>query len=201
MNDLGLALRAAALSALLALAACSGGDTASGEAPPLAGAAMGGAFELTSETGETVRDTDFAGQYRLVYFGYTFCPDVCPVDMQKLGQGMRTLEASAPEVAARIQPIFISVDPRRDTPEVLREFTDHFHPRLLGLTGPQEAIDDVTRRYGVFYELGEDDGSGNYLVDHSNNTVLYGPEGQPIAIIALDGTPEQIAAELRRWVR
>lgn len=188
------------LALLAALAACSaGGDPPPNAEPPLAGARMGGAFELTSEDGETVRDTDFEGQYRLIYFGYTFCPDVCPIDMQKLGQGMRALEASNPDLAGRIQPIFISVDPDRDTPEVLQQFTDSFHPRLLGLTGPADVLDEIVPRYGSYYSLGEDDGSGRYLVDHSNNVVLYGPEGEPLAAIDMDASGEDIAAEIERW--
>lgn len=160
---------------------------------------MGGAFELTSETGETVRESDFDGQYRLIYFGYTFCPDVCPVDMQKVGQGMRALEATNPDLAQRVQPIFISVDPARDTPDVLAEFTDNFHPRLLGLTGSQDAIDEITQRYGTYYSLGDNDGSDDYLVDHSNNVVLYGTEGEPLAIIDVSGSGETIAAQIDRW--
>lgn len=202
MNELAPRLAAAALAASLLLSACSdGGDAgdAAAEAPPLAGAAIGGPFELVDETGETVRDTDFEGDYRLVYFGYTFCPDVCPVDMQKLGQGMRALEASDPELGARIQPIFVSVDPARDTPEVLAEYTDNFHPRLLGMTGSREAIDAMTQRYGVYYRLHDEEGGENYLVDHSNNVTLFGPGGEPLALIPMQGTGEEIAAEIRRW--
>lgn len=198
MNE-HFSLRRAILLSLALLAASCSGTQQERQPPPLEGAAIGGAFELTGENGDTVRDSDFEGEYRLIYFGYTFCPDVCPVDMQKLGQAMRILDESDPDLAARIQPIFVSVDPNRDTPEVLREFTDSFHPRLLGLTGPQETIDAVTREYGIYYALGEDDGSGNYLVDHSNNVTLYGPEGEPLALIPLDGTPEAAAEEIRRW--
>lgn len=197
MNDFRTRLLAALL---LPLGACSGGGEAPAEQSPLAGAAIGGDFTLTSETGETVRESDFAGDYRLVYFGYTFCPDVCPIDMQKLGMGMRALEASDPELAANIQPIFVSVDPERDTPQVLAEFTDNFHPRLLGLTGTREQIDAMTRDYGVYYALGEpEEAGGGYLVDHSNNVLLFGPEGEPLAIIPMEGSGEEIAAEIARW--
>lgn len=162
---------------------------------------MGGSFELISESGETVRDTDFAGQYRLIYFGYTFCPDVCPVDMQKLGLGMRALEAGDPQLAARVQPIFVSVDPARDTPEILTEFTDNFHPRLLGLTGPQEQIDAMVQAYGSWAQLGEPNEEGNYLVDHMNNVVLYGTQGEPLAIIDMSGSGAEIAGQIERWAR
>lgn len=187
------------LALALSLAACSAGEDSPPPEPPLAGAAIGGDFALTGEDGDTVRFSDFDGEYRLVYFGYTFCPDVCPIDMQKLGQGMRALDASDPGLAAEIQPIFVSVDPARDTPEVLAEFTDNFHPRLLGVTGTSEQIDAVTRDYGVYYALGEPNAEGAYLVDHSNNVLLFGKQGEPLAIIPMEGSGEEIAAEIARW--
>lgn len=181
----------------LMLTACSPSATP----PPLQGASMGGAFALTGEDGRVVRDTDFAGKYRLVYFGYTYCPDVCPVDVQKLMQGLTALEKSAPQKAERIQPLFITVDPARDTPAVMREFTANFHPRLIGLTGTPEEIEKVSKAYGVFAQKGEEAEPGAYLVDHSRMATLYGPKGEPIAPIGQDGTPQQIADELASWVK
>lgn len=200
MNDLNL-LKTGVLPmfAALALFACSAEQPAA--SPPLEGAAIGGDFELIDENGETAREADFAGQNRIVYFGYAFCPDVCPVDMQKLGQAMRIVERDNPELAERITPIFISVDPERDTPDVLIQFTDSFHPRMIGMSGSREAIDAAVERYGVYYALGEDDGTGNYLVDHSNNAILFGPEGEPLAILPIQDSPEAIAETLVRWAR
>jgi protein SCO1 len=186
-------------TAFLALSACGG--PASDESPPLQGARMGGAFELTGENGKPVKEADFAGQYRLVYFGYTFCPDVCPVDMQRLMQGFKALEADDKAVADKIQPLFITVDPKRDTPQALTEFTNAFHPRLLGLTGTEAQVDDVLARYGSYAERDKPNAEGGYLVNHSNNAVLYGPKGEPLAIIAHEGEPKDIAAELARWVK
>ncbi len=185
------------LPALL-LAACM---QAPAEAPPLQGARMGGAFTLTDQNGRRVSDRDFAGRYRLVYFGFTFCPDVCPVDMQVIGAGLRRFEAEAPARAARIQPVFISVDPARDTPGVLRTFVAAFHPRFVGLTGSEEEIARTARAYGVFYERAPAGTGGGYNVNHSRMIVLYGPEGQPIAIVPHDRGPPGVAAELERWVR
>ncbi|MEM8696305.1 MAG: SCO family protein [Pseudomonadota bacterium] len=200
MNDLKqLKTGLLAILTSVVLVACSGEPAAA--PPPLEGAAIGGDFELVDENGETVREADFAGQNRVVYFGYAFCPDVCPVDMQKLGQAMRVLEEQDAELAARITPIFVSVDPARDTPEVLTQFTDSFHPRMVGLSGSRAAIDAAAERYGVYYQLGEDDGSGNYLVDHSNNAILFGPEGEPLVILPLQDRPEAIAESLLRWAR
>lgn len=195
MND----IRLLACAALLGVAAC-GEATSPAEQAPLAGASIGGPFALTGENGETVRDTDFAGQYRLIYFGYTFCPDVCPVDMLNLGNGLRLFEREHPARAASVQPIFISVDPARDTPAVLRQFTDAFHPRFLGLTGSADQIASVGREYGIAYQARREGDEANYLVDHTRVAYLFGPAGEPIALIAQDETPEAIAAELARWV-
>jgi len=189
--------RFAMLCALL-LAACSAGVS---DSPPLEGAKMGGPFALTGENGRIVRDGDFAGKYRLIYFGYTYCPDVCPVDVQKLMQGITELEKSAPQVAAKLQPLFVSVDPERDTPAVLREFTTAFHPRLIGLTGTTDDIAKMAKAYGVFSQKQDETQPGTYLVDHSRTTTLYGPKGEPIALIDAQETPAAIAAELQRWVK
>ena len=188
----------ASLLALLLLAGCG---QPKAEKAPLEGARMGGAFALTGEDGGIVRDTDFAGKYRLVYFGYTFCPDVCPVDLQKLMLGLKALEKSDPDVAARVQPLFVTVDPARDTPAVVKEFTDAFHPRLIGLTGTPQQIETVSRAYGIYSQKGNETAPGVYLVDHSRQATLYGPKGEPIALIPEQGSPDEIAAELRRWVR
>ena len=186
------------LLAVLLVGACTGQTP---EAPPLQGATMGGPFTLTDQNGRRVSDTAFADKYRLVYFGFTHCPDVCPTDMQVLGAGLRRFEASDPARAARVQPIFVTVDPARDTPPVLRQFVAAFHPRFVGLTGSEDEIARTARRYGVFYERAAPGAGGGYNVNHSRSAVLYGPEGQPVALIPQDQGPEGVAAELERWVR
>jgi protein SCO1 len=191
-------LALAAMLLALLLAACSSQSTP----PPLAGASMGGPFTLTDQNGHRVSDRDLAGKYRLIYFGYTFCPDVCPVDMQVIGAGLRRFEAEDPARAAKVQPIFISVDPARDTPAVLGRFVAAFHPRMLGLTGSEAEIAQVAREYRIFYQRGEQSpGDGGYMVNHTRMAVLYGPQGEPIAIIPHDQGPEGVATELARWVR
>ncbi|WP_324748938.1 SCO family protein [Sphingomonas sp. LY54] len=191
-------LASLALLLTLLLGAC--GPKAE-ETPPLAGASLGGPFTLTDQDGKQVSDTDFDGRYRLVYFGFTYCPDVCPVDLQVIGQGFRQLEKSDPAIAAKVQPIFISVDPERDTPPVVKEFVSAFHPRLVGLTGTPEQIAEVAKRYGIYYIKEQSEGASGYLVNHSRNTVLFGPKGEPIAIVPHDQGPETVAAELKRWVK
>jgi protein SCO1 len=200
MNECARTRFAVPLALLLALlpAACA---QAPADAPPLKGATMGGAFTLTDQNGRRVSDGAFAGKYRLVYFGFTFCPDVCPVDMQVIGAGLRRFEAQDAARAARVQPIFVSVDPARDTPPVLRQFVAAFHPRFVGLTGSEAEIARTARAYGIFYERGAAGAGGGYNVNHSRMIVLYGPAGEPIAIVPHDRGPDGVAAELERWVR
>lgn len=192
-------LRLSAFLALL-LGLVLGGCQSEPGPPPLAGASIGGPFTLTSHEGRRVSDTDFTGKYRLVYFGFSYCPDVCPVDLQAIGAGLRQFEGSDPERAAKVQPLFITTDPARDTPQVLRDYVAAFHPRLIGLTGTEEEIAQTAREFGVFYSKSGDDPE-TYLVNHSRMAMLFGPEGEPIAIVPHDQGPEGVAAELDRWVR
>jgi protein SCO1/2 len=191
-----------ALAALLVAAlpaACSG--PAAPARPPLEGARIGGPFSLTDQNGKQVTDRDFAGKYRIVYFGYTFCPDVCPVDARNIGAGLRAVETSDPAIGARIVPIFISVDPARDTPAVLKSFVANFHPRMVGLTGSAAAIDAVAKEYAVYYKKGDVTPGGGYMVDHSRVAYLMDPQDKPIALLPQDQSPEAIATEIKRWVK
>lgn len=190
---------ALAAAFMLALAGCSFEATAPAE-PPLAGATIGGEFELTGSDGETVRWGDFAGQYRIVYFGFTYCPDICPTDVQRMTQGLRQFSQDAPERAAKIQPIFITIDPERDTPEIVDEFTSAFSDDLIGLTGTPEQIKAAADTFRVFYSKGEETESGGYLMDHSNITYLFGPTGEPIATLPTDEGADAVTAELDTWV-
>lgn len=189
------------LAAAVLVSALSACGTAPAGPPPLEGAKMGGAFRLTNQDGKSVTDADFAGKYRLVYFGYTFCPDVCPVDVQMMGQGLSAFEKAAPALGAKVVPIFITVDPARDTPAVVKEFVSNFHPRMVGLTGSVADIDAVAQRYGVAYMRQKPNAQGAYLVDHARMVVLYGPKGEPIAIMPQNAKPQAFADELARWVR
>jgi protein SCO1/2 len=171
------------------------------EDPPLKGARMGGAFALTDQNGARVTDRSWPGKYRLIYFGYTYCPDVCPVDMRVLGAGLTRFEQQDPARGAKVQPLFVSVDPARDSLPVLREYVANFHPRLLGLSGTPDELARMARAYGVYFQRRDGAAPGAYLMDHSRNAVLYNPEGQPLAMIPYDEGPEAAAAALARWVR
>ena len=183
----------------LALMACSGEPAPPAEQPPLAGAQIGGPFTLTDKDGKTVRWDDFAGSWRTVYFGFTFCPDACPIDMQALMAGFRKFEKSHPALAAKVQPIFISVDPERDGPKEVGQFAAHFHPRLIGLTGTPEQVNEAAKMFAVYHAKGNET-AGGYLVDHSRVVYLMDPDGKPIAMLPVDKGPDAVAAELEKWV-
>ncbi|WP_121117296.1 SCO family protein [Croceibacterium ferulae] len=185
------------LAALMLLPACSGG---SGAEPPLAGAEIGGPFELIGEDGQTVRWSDFDGKYRIVYFGYAYCPDVCPNDVNFMMKGFDAFKQQHPELAAKVQPLFITIDPARDTPAVVAEFTKAFSPDLLGLTGTEAQIADTAKKFAIYYQKGEDSAGGGYLMDHSRGAYLMGPDGAPIALLPVERSPDAVATELARWV-
>ena len=161
------------IAGTLALAGCNASPPT--EEPPLAGAAIGGDFALTASDGRTVNWSDFKGKYRVVYFGYAFCPDVCPTDMQRVAQALKVLKGQDPAKAAKIQPIFITIDPERDTQKVVGEFAAAFSPDIIGLTGTPEQIAAAAKAFKVYYAKGETTPGGGYLVDHSNITYLFGP--------------------------
>ena len=189
------------LLAPLLLLALPGCNPASSAEPPLAGAAIGGPFELVDKAGDTVRWSDFDGQWRMVYFGYTWCPDVCPFDVQRMMQGYNAFAEANPELAAQVQPIFISIDPERDTPAKVGEYTANFSPRLIGLTGTPEQIEATAKAFAVYYMRGEDRGDGNYLMDHSRAAFLMDPQGEPVALLPVEQSGEGVAQELTTWVR
>lgn len=190
--------RIAACAALVMIGACApGGPTR--EAPPLAGAAIGGPFTLTDQNGKRVSERDFAGQYRIIYFGYGFCPDVCPTDLQKIGAALRLIERQDARLAARLTPIFITVDPERDRPAQLKQFVRNFHPRLVGLTGTPAEIAAVEKAFAIYARKQPGTTPGSYLMDHSTQVYLFDPAGKPLALLPNDQGPEAIAAEIRRW--
>jgi protein SCO1/2 len=196
MNKAFLSLLAPLL--LLAQAACHG----PAEQPPLAGAAIGGHFVLTDQNGKRFDSASLAGRYPIIYFGYTFCPDICPLDMQVLGQALKALEAKDPATAAKVQPIFITVDPERDTPPVLKTYVAAFSPRLMGLTGTPAEIAKVAKDYAIFYQKAPaSDGGTGYLMNHSREALLFGPDGKPIAMLPVDADKDQVVAAIEKWVK
>ncbi len=162
-------------------------------------AQIGGPFALVDQQDRPRRDTDFRGRYMLVYFGYTFCPDICPTALQIMIAALDRLE---PARQRRITPIFITVDPERDTSDRLREYVASFHPRLVGLTGTPERIAAAARAYRVYFGKSAGDGSANdYLMDHSSIIFLMDPEGRYVTHFSHATPPERIVASLARHVQ
>ena len=146
-----------------------------------------------------MRWQDFTGRYRIVYFGYTFCPDACPLDLGKMMQGYALFAKAHPALGRKIQPIFITVDPARDTPAVLRQYVANFDPRLLGLTGSADAVGRAEKAYAIYAKKGAATPDDGYMVDHSVTAYLMDPAGRPLALLPIEGEPAAIAAEVRRW--
>jgi protein SCO1/2 len=156
---------------------------------------IGGPFELVSETGETVTDVDVLTEPTLIYFGYTFCPDVCPLDTMRNAEAVEILE----EDGMSVQPVFITVDPERDTPEVVAAFTDVMHPRMLGLTGSLEQTDAASRAYRTYYRK-QDSGDEFYLVDHSTLSYLVLPEHGFVEFFRREASPQELAEQVACFV-
>lgn len=173
---------------MFALAACASEAQPAGP-PPLEGAAIGGDFTLTGEDGGEVSFGDFDGQYRTVYFGYTFCPDVCPVDAAVMAQAADLLA----ERGLDVDTAFISVDPARDTPQVMADFTDNLHPGMLGLTGDEAQVATAAKAYKVYYKKAVGDEPDYYLMDHSAFIYLMTAGDRFLNVFRHGETPEAVA--------
>lgn len=152
-------------------------------------ATIGGPFTLTDENGQRVTDKDVLSKPSLVYFGYTFCPDVCPTDVARNAEAIDILEEQGHEVT----PVFISVDPGRDTPDVLKEWTDYLHPRMIGLTGTPEELKAVAQEYKTFFKVPDNPADDTYLVDHMTQTYLMLPDQGFVEFFSREETPDAIA--------
>lgn len=162
-----------------AFAQCRNG-TAAGE--------IGGPFELVNGQGETVTDADVITEPSLVYFGYTFCPDVCPFDMARNADAVDVLA----EGGYSATPVFISIDPKRDTPEQVGDFASNLHEKTIGLTGSEEQVKAASNAYRTYYKA-QDSGDEFYLVDHTTYTYLVLPEVGFVDFFRREVTPEQMA--------
>ncbi len=156
--------------------------------------AIGGPFTLVDETGKMVTSDELIDKPSLLYFGYTFCPDVCPLDTSRNAEAVEILE----ERGKIVKPVFISVDPVRDTPELLQDFTDRLHPRMVGLTGSMEQVRAASQAYRTYFKKQEPE-AGNedyYLIDHSTFSYLVFPDEGFIEFFRRDLTPEQLADQV-----
>ncbi len=169
--------------------------------PPLAGAKIGGPFRLIDQTGATVTDRSFGRSYRIMYFGYTFCPDVCPTDVANLANGIKAFAKVDAARAKSVRLIFVSVDPARDAPAVLKTWTAAFGPQVTGLTGDLRSIEAAAKAYGVAFSIAPGQPAEGYIVDHSRVAYLMDPDNKPIVLVPQDGTPQDIARVLDTWVK
>jgi protein SCO1/2 len=157
----------------------------------------GGDFTLQSASGP-VSLKDYRGKLVLVYFGYTFCPDICPTSLAATAEGLKQL---SPEELARVATIFVSVDPKRDTPERLKEYVEFFHPSIVGVTGSAEVVAEVAKRYGVIYaEQKVETAGGGYVVDHSADTFIVAQDGRVVGKIAHATPPDQVVVAISKYL-
>jgi protein SCO1 len=158
-----------------------------GHMPPLQ-------FTLLRDDGQTVTQKAYLGRPVLLYFGYTHCPDVCPTTLADLAKALRQIGAAADQVRV----LFVSVDPARDTPAVLKTYVNAFGPWFVGLTGSQDQLTVLTKRYRVAYRLGKPDAQGNYVVYHSSAVFVFDRQGNARLLTGLGDKPDAIAADLKR---
>ena len=183
---LGRSLCGAVLAIVLAIGQPGAGTTTSS-------VTIGGPFSLTAPDGTTVTDQTYRGKWLLVYFGYTFCPNTCPTALLEIATALRRLGPNA----AKVQPVFITVDPKRDTPDVMAQYTQSFDPRIAGLTGTPAQIAAVAHEYGAYYVAHKSDGGANdYLIDHSTYIYVMDPQGQFVQAFDADTPADRIADDL-----
>jgi protein SCO1/2 len=160
---------------------------------------IGGPFHLTDQTGKAVTEKTYAGKYLLIYFGYTFCPDACPTELLIIGQALDQMDKVKSD---KIQPIFITIDPARDTQQKMAEYVPSFYPRLVGLTGSDADIAEVAKEYKVYYAKSEaSQNATDYVMDHSSYVYLVNPQGQTIGIFSSDTSADDLAKALGTAVK
>ncbi|MCY3755237.1 MAG: SCO family protein [Alphaproteobacteria bacterium] len=189
-----------AVAAALAAFALAAAAPPPPQKPPPLEALFGGPFELTDHDGRAVTDGTFRGRFTLFYFGYTFCPDLCPTNLLTMAEAV---EALGPEQAGRVQPLFVTVDPERDDLPALRDYMAHFGPRFLGLRGTPAQTRAVLKAWRIHRrkvpaEAGAD--ADDYLVDHATLTFLMGPDGRFRTLFPHDTPAEKMTATIRRYL-
>ena len=162
----------------------------------------GRSFSLVDHNGRAVTEQDFRGKFMLTFFGYTYCPDVCPTELTVMSEVLDILG----EDGDRVVPVFISIDPERDTPEQLKDYVENFHPRLVGLTGTPEQVAAAARSFGAEYRkilpLDEkEEDAGDYYMGHSTSTYLTGPNGESLISFARNTKPEAIAERIGKIMK
>lgn len=157
---------------------------------------IGGSFSLVDQDGKAVTEADFKGRFMLVYFGYTFCPDVCPTSLSAMAEALDILGDKADQVV----PVFITVDPQRDTPEQMKMYVEYFHPRLVGLSGTVDQVAAAANAYKAYFAKAGDGTEEEYLMDHSSITYLMGPDGQFISHFSHGVDGEEMAKRMKEFL-
>ena len=156
---------------------------------------VGGPFELIDGDGRKVTERDFRGRHMLVYFGFTFCPDVCPTTLFNASEALVEI---GPALASKVRLVFISIDPERDTPDIVKEYAAHFHPGTVGLTGTPEQAAAAARAWRIYYRKADQEEDGSYLVDHSSILFLMDGDGRYVTHFGHEATAADMAAALKR---
>ena len=158
---------------------------------------IGGPFTLKSHRGNRVTDATYRGRFLFVYFGYGYCPDICPTELANMATILDHMGATS----EKVQALFVTVDPARDTPKFLAEYVAQFHPKMVGLTGTDQQIADIAKKYRVFYRKAEEAGASEYLMDHSNFFYLMGPDGKFLSMFRGGTDPAAIAGTIAKYVK
>lgn len=165
---------------------------------PVAGIAIGGPYTLTDQDGSARTEQDFKGDYKLIYFGFTYCPAICPTELAKISAVMNQLPE---ETAEKIQPLFITIDPERDTVEVMKDYISLFHPKLIGLTGTPEQIEAVKDAYRVYAKKVQDETMNDYTMDHSSFIYFMGPEDNLLGMYRIKDTPDYMIEDMTKQMK
>jgi cytochrome oxidase Cu insertion factor (SCO1/SenC/PrrC family) len=163
---------------------------------PVTEDAFGGPFTLTDHTGRKVTEKDFTGKYRLIYFGFTYCPAICPTELAKITSALKSLGDNGKD----IQPIFITVDPERDTVEAMGKYISLFHPSLVGLTGTPEETKAVAKTYKIYYSKVQDDSMSDYTMDHSSFIYFMAPDDRLLRIFRMEDSADVMADIIGKWM-
>lgn len=163
----------------------------------VAGIKVGGPFTLVDQDGKTRTDKDFADRHKLIYFGFTYCPAICPTELGKITRALKTVQGEDPAVLEKLYPVFVTVDPERDTPEVLKDYLSLYHPAFTGLTGTPDQIEAMKKAFRIYAAKVNEPGMTEYTMDHSSFIYLLAPDDSVLGIYRADDGADMIVADIK----